>query len=77
MRPVQGLLPYAPAPAARPGKPRQTVDDSDLWHGDMARDWAGRELDDCPEARPEQVEEWHRQADLEWVERARGRGTIR
>jgi hypothetical protein len=35
---------------------------SDLWHGDEARDWAGRGLDCCPEPRPEDIERWRDQA---------------
>ena len=35
---------------------------SDLWHGDSARDWAGRELDCCPEPSPEDIDRWRDQA---------------
>jgi hypothetical protein len=35
---------------------------SDLWHGDEARDWAGHELDCCPEPRPEDIERWRDRA---------------
>jgi hypothetical protein len=38
------------------------ADYSDLWHGDEARDWAGREMDCCPEPHPEDVERWRDQA---------------
>lgn len=40
-----------------------TLDDSDLWHGDEARDWAGHQDDCCVEPRPEQIEEWRRMAE--------------
>lgn len=35
---------------------------SDLWHHDMNRDWAGRELDDCPEPAPDDLHRWAEQA---------------